>query len=139
MFLNNFFDFSFYKPDFAKAARYSSSITKFECIALSLDVYGGDRPALPIGWTRFKSHTSLTGYHGVCYVKDIEKAKPSCIVFAHRGSQQILDIIADISLIFEWVPDQVSSINDFISKIKNKFIKKYGDEKEAVNLGASKS
>lgn len=135
MFMRNFFNIDYYRNDgtaYVNAINFHSSITNFECVALSLDVYGGDnRPELPPRWTRFKSHSSISGYHGVCYVRDVDAEQPTCIVFAHRGTTNFTNLISDLQIALEWIPMGAAAIHTLIEKVKKKFLKKYETEEVA--------
>ena len=108
--------------------------TDFECAALALDVYRGDkRPPLPSGWKIYCDYKPVPddkGYFGACYIKEIDcpivGKIPTEILFAHRGTiLSTQDLITDLWLALGEVPDQYANAKKFYDDTVIKLKKSY--------------
>jgi len=83
---------------------------------LSFHVYNFDNTSIPEGWTQFLSSPDNNSYFGSSYINEKNKE----IIIAHRGTEpsDTGDLVSDLQLALNFVPNQYSDAITFVNTIK---------------------
>lgn len=95
-----------------------------DCVRLAKDVYSDS--GAPDGWQRFAQIKTDSGYFGTAYLGPKKRGPVGLdvrdVVFAHRGTKGVLDLIADISIAQDRPFQQIYDAVNFVFQITKQII-----------------